>query len=112
MVLLPVHTSWQMTTRPRTQWSVLKKHSPKTPDEFMAMVGTLVPDITESDIIAWQRSMTVQHWERDLCDFIWQCMQCQKNPHQWQASVHHHWPSIQQIMDTQNLEDAFAEWSI
>ena len=101
-----------MTTRPRTQWSLLKKQSPKTPDEFMARVYALVPGITETDVMAWQRSMTIQHWERDLCDFIWQYMQWQKNPQQWQASVHQHWPAIQHIMDAQNLEDAFAEWSI
>jgi hypothetical protein len=101
-----------MTTRPRTQWSLLKKHSPKTPDEFMAIVYAFVPGITENDVMAWQRSMTVQHWERDLCDFIWQYMQYEREPKMWQASVHQHWPNIQQIMDTQNLEDAFAGWSI
>ena len=111
MVLLPIQIIMQMTTRPRTQWSLLKKHSPKTPDEFMAMVYALVPGITETDVMAWQRSLTIQHWERDVGDFIWQCMQCQKNPQVWQASVHQHWPTVQQIMATQNLEDAFAEWS-
>jgi len=101
-----------MTTRPRTQWTLLQKHSPKTPDEFMALVYTLVPDITETDVMAWQRSMTAQQWERNVSDFIWQCMQCQKNPQQWHTSVQQHWPTIQQLMDTQNLENAFAAWSI
>lgn len=101
-----------MTSRPRTQWSILRKNSPKTPDEFMCMVYTIVPGITERDVMAWQRSMTVQHWERDLCDFIWQCMQYQKDPQKWKASIQQHWPNIRQLIDSQNLEDAFAAWTI
>ena len=97
-----------MTTRPRAQWSILKTQNPKDPGEFMGIVRTLIPNISVGDVIAWQRSMSVRPCERDICEFIWICMQFEQDPEKWKGAVETSWSNVRQIIDVQTLEDAFA----
>ena len=78
----------------------------------MGLIRRLVPGITDVDVMAWQRSMTVRQWERDILDFIWLCMQGELCPEKWQQSIETFWPNIQAIIDQQNIEEAFGNMSL
>ena len=101
-----------MTTRPRVQWTFVKRDDPKTPGDFMLLVRRLIPAISDADVMAWQRSMTVRQWERDICDFVWLCMQAELDPGKWQTSVEQYWPNIRSIIEQQNIEEAFENMNI
>lgn len=97
-----------MTTRPRAQWTFLKTRNPKDPCEFMRIVRTLIPNLSVGDVIAWQRSRLVRPWERDICEFIWICMQFEEDPDKWREAVCTAWSNVRQIIAVQTLEDAFG----
>jgi hypothetical protein len=97
---------------PRAQWNQIKKLNPKTPDAFMNIVHTITPNLTECDVISWQRSSTTKSWERELCDFIWAYIQIQKGHTKFHTFLNTQWPIVKNIIDTQNLESAFEQWSI
>lgn len=96
---------------PRADWQILRRSRPTTPEAFMAKVYECVPNVTEWDILMWQRSMKTTQWERDLCDFIWACMHAHTSP-QWQQYMHQQWPAIRHMIQDQNLEEAFASLGI
>ena len=102
----------EYSMNPRTQWNQIKKINPKTPEAFMDIVHKIAPNLTEWDIISWQRSSTTKTWERELCDFIWAYMQFQKGLLEFRSFLDIQWPIVQNIIDTQNLEAAFEQWSI
>lgn len=96
---------------PRADWKILRQCNPQTPEAFMAKVFDCVPNLTDWDVLTWQRSMKTTQWERDLCDFIWACMHAHTSV-QWKQHVQQQWPTIQNMIQEQNLEEAFASMNI
>ncbi len=90
-------------------WASLKKATPKTPAEFMVYLQSIVPNLCEEDLIRVRRSERSTIWVHDVCDFIWVCMQPDRE--RWSPQIYQLWPNIVNIMETQKLEDAFADLS-
>jgi hypothetical protein len=90
-------------------WTSLKKASPQSPGDFMAYLWSIVPDLDVMDLIRVRRSERSSLWVHEVCDFIWICMQPDKQ--KWQSEIDRLWPSIVTIMEEQNLEEAFAHLS-
>lgn len=91
-------------------WASLKKATPKTPDEFMCYLQSIVPNLCEEDLIRVRRSERSIIWVHDVCDFIWVCMQPDRE--RWSPQIERMWPNILGIIESQNLEDAFVGLSI
>ena len=102
----------EYSMNPRAQWHQIKKLNPKTPEAFMNIIYTIAPTLTEWEVISWQRSSTTKNWERELCDFIWAYMQFQKGQLKFRSFLDIQWPIVKNIIDTQNLEAVFEQWSI
>ena len=54
-----------------TIWGRIRQERQLTPDIFMNVVFEVCPCLNESHIIAWERTLKMQCWERDVCDFMW-----------------------------------------
>ena len=90
-------------------WASLKRAAPKSPEHFMKYLFTVVPDLDVMDLIRVRRSERSSSWVHEVCDFIWICMQTDKE--KWQPEMDRLWPSIVAIMEEQNMEEAFAQLS-
>jgi len=90
-------------------WTSLKKVSPTSPEDFMAYLWSVVPDLDIMDLIRVRRSERSSLWVHEVCDFIWICMQPDKP--KWQPEIVRLWPTVVSIMSEQNLEEAFAQLS-
>lgn len=88
-------------------WSTIKRETILTPEDFMTCLANIVPDLHEEDLIKVRRAERDKPWVRDICDFIWICMQ--ENREYWQPEIARLWPGIKLIMDEQKLQDAFSE---
>ena len=75
----------------------------------MVYLWSVVPELDVMDLIRVRRSARSSMWVQEVCDFIWICMQTDKQ--KWQPEVVRLWPSIVAIMDEQNLEEAFTQLS-
>ena len=93
----------------KTPWASLKKAAPKSPEDFMRYLFATVPDLDVMDLIRVRRSERTSVWVHEVCDFIWICMQTDKQ--KWQPEIERLWPSIVNIMNEQNMEEAFAQLS-
>jgi len=90
----------------KAPWDSLKRANIKTPENFMIYLHSIVPNLSEEDIIKLRRRYKNELWLQQVCDFIWICMQSDRE--KWQPQINTFWPEIKQIMDAQNLEDAFS----
>ena len=90
-------------------WASLKKVAPKSPTHFMSYLFTVAPDLNVMDLIRVRRSERTSIWVHEVCDFIWICMQTDKQ--KWQPEMDRLWPSIVTIINEQNMEEAFAQLS-
>lgn len=90
-------------------WASLKKAAPKSPENFMAYLWSVLPNLDVMDLIRVRRSERASLWVQEVCDFIWICMQTDK--HKWQPEIVRLWPGIIAIMNEQNMEEAFAQFS-
>ena len=90
-------------------WASLKKAAPESPNHFMAYLWSAVPNLDVMDLIRVRRSERSTPWVHEVCDFIWICMQTDKQ--KWKPEIDRLWPTIVQIMIDQNFEEAFADLS-
>jgi len=93
-------------------WSIIKKMSPKTPEEFMLCVRLINPDIDNHIIVAWQRTKTVADWELEIFDFLWFYVQYEKGETKWKPHVEQMWPNIRTTIETHSLEDLVNNMTI
>lgn len=93
----------------RETWTVIKQKKPHTPASFMQLVLECKPDITEHEIISWQRAS--RDWTTGLFDFVWFAFQVYKGHSEWIFRVEQMWPAIKSIIDEHSLEDLMAAMS-
>jgi len=86
-------------------WEALKKSKPSNADEFMASLFFIVPSLTLDYIIKLRRSQKTTQTARDICDFIWICLQ--PDQEKWKSQKDQQWPAIFLIMKEQRMEDLF-----
>lgn len=86
-------------------WSSLKQSKPTSPDEFMATLFFIVPSLTLDFVIQLRRTQKTKQTARDICDFIWTCLQ--PDSEKWQTQIDQLWPAIFLIMEEQRMEDMF-----
>lgn len=91
-----------------SEWSYIKRKNPKTPIAFMDALFTMNPNINERDVQRFKATMSVKTWEIRVCDFILICFKALQGSGSAQVTMHQQWNDIQDIMATQNLDDAFA----
>ena len=89
-------------------WASLKKGGAQKPNTLYDLF-TVVPDLDVMDLIRVRRSERSSVWVHEVCDFIWICMQTDKQ--KWQPEIDRLWPSIVTIINEQNMEEAFAQLS-
>jgi hypothetical protein len=95
---------------PPMSWNLKLKHlwaTCKNCDSLAAFLQC-IHTVEELDIITWQRTFTVDTWERTCCDFLWACCQHKQGCEEWTPSMHQLWPSVRQIIAERNMEEAFS----
>jgi len=75
-----------------------------TLDDFLSAL----PVLEEHNIVSWQRTFTIDSWERTCCDFLWTCHQHKRGNIEWSKIMLLSWPTIQTIIQEKNIEEAFA----
>ena len=88
-------------------WSAIKKQTCLSPEQFMSALRIIVPNLHVEHLIKVKRTERNNPWVHEVCDFIWVCMQ--ENRDYWQPQIDRLWPSIKLIMEQQKLEDAFSQ---
>jgi len=83
-------------------WTRIKQKSPATPTDFMCIVLECKPNITEHEIISWQRAS--HDWTTGIFDFVWFSFQVHKGHSEWIERVEQMWPAIKSIIDEHSLE--------
>lgn len=73
----------------------------------MTCLKNVVPNLCEHHLIKVRRTERNKAWVHEVCDFIWVCMQ--ENRDYWQPEINRLWPGVRLIMDEQNLEDTFSQ---
>ena len=96
----PPTMSWNLKLK--QLWSTCKKCG--SLEGFLGCIHT----VEELDIVTWQRTFTVDTWERTCCDFIWACKQHKQGSREWTPIMCNLWPRVRQIMAERNMEEAFA----
>jgi hypothetical protein len=91
-------------------WASLKNANINSPDDFMIYLVSIVPNLSENDIIQVRRQNKHVLWIQKVCDFIWLCMKPDKE--KWAGHIDMFWSEIKNIMAEQRLEDAFSGLSI
>tara|TARA_B110000977_G_C11029799_1_gene474764 strand:+ start:1010 stop:1303 length:294 start_codon:yes stop_codon:yes gene_type:complete len=90
-------------------WASLKKAAPESPEDFMVYLWSVVPELDVMDLIRVRRSERSSAWVQEVCDFIWICMQTDRE--KWKPEMDRLWPSIVATMEEQNMDEAFAQLS-
>ena len=80
----------------------------------MAMLYFIVPALTVDHVIQLRRSQKTKDQTRDICDFIWVCLQ--PDSEKWQSQIQHLWTNVRAILteqqQQQQLEDLFSGLSV
>jgi len=89
-------------------WAKVRQEHSLTPDIFMNRVFEVCPGLNESHIIAWERTLKMQCWERDVCDFMWVYWKwSRENRTDWRQHIERMWPKVQQTITTQHITEQF-----
>lgn len=91
-------------------WEVIKQKNPRTLACFMRIILECKPDITEHEIVSWQRAS--HDWTTSIFDFVWFAFQVHKGHSEWIFRVEQMWPAIKSIIDEHSLEDLMASMSL
>ena len=75
----------------------------------MVYLWSVVPELDVMDLIRVRRSERSSAWVQEVCDFIWICMQTDRE--KWKPEMDRLWPSIVATMEEQNMDEAFAQLS-
>ena len=95
-----------------TCWNKLKKSPPKNPQEFMTCVHSIIPNINEHNIAAWQRTCEVNNCELQIFDFLWFYVQLEQGHLEYYDLVQKAWPNIKKIIEEKSLEELFASMGL
>ena len=90
-------------------WELLKQQNPSSPEDFMKCVRLCKPNLTEHDIVAWQRS-TVD-WTTNIFDFVWFYLKVEQGEKKWIPHIQNTWPKVKMILDEHSLESLFEKMS-
>jgi|TARA_B110001450_G_C17662290_1_gene497816 hypothetical protein len=91
-------------------WTRIKQQHPATPSDFMRLVLEYKHDITEHEIIAWQRAS--HDWTTGIFDFLWFAFQVHQGHSEWLPHVQKMWPRVKSIINEHSLEDWMASMSL
>ena len=73
-------------------WTCIKRQNPATPSDFMRIVNQCNPNITEHEIIAWQRAS--HDWTTGIFDLVWFAFQVHQGHSEWLPHVQKMWPVV------------------
>ena len=91
-------------------WTRIKQKNPASASDFMCIVLECKPDISEHEIVAWQRASC--DWTTGIFDFVWFAFQVHKGHSELLFRVEQMWPAIKSIIDEHCLEELMASMSI
>lgn len=93
-----------------TIWGRIRQERQLTSDIFMNVVFEVCPGLNESHIIAWERTLKMQCWERDVCDFMWVYWKwARENRTDWRQHIDRMWPKVQNAISTQYITEKFID---
>lgn len=91
-------------------WTYIKQKKPLSPSDFMCIVLECKPDITEHEIVAWQRASC--DWTTGIFDFVWFALKVHQGHSKWLPHVQKMWPRVKTVIDEHCLEELMASMSI
>jgi len=91
-------------------WTQIKRKNPSSTAEMMRIIFECNPDITEHEIISWQR--TSHDWTTGIFDFVWFAFQVHHGHLEWLSHVQKMWPVVKTMVDEHCLEELIGSMSL
>ena len=100
-------------------WLDIKSKSPKTPEHFVNILRTHLPQINSGKVLQWESKVQLRPWEKTICLFLYfYLIEERYQTHEGRLSeqflkdmrnqIDTLWKEVKDIMDQQSMEDAFA----
>ena len=83
-------------------WKQILSLRPNTAEEFINAVLSVNPNITELDVVQWQRS--TRDWTTDIFELIWFLLKLKDGEEKWRPAVEMLWPKVKTIIDAECLD--------
>jgi hypothetical protein len=90
------------SARLSAKWRQILSLRPNTAEEFMNAVLLENPNITELEVVQWQRSS--RDWTTDVFELIWFLIKLRKGEERWRPAVDILWPKVKTIIDAECLD--------